>query len=88
MNICLAGAELLHADRQTDRQIYRQTDGGKNSHGKLKVDFHSFAHAPKNPFLQTPLKTKIILSCVNISSSYRAVNTPLLGYKNQKVSAM
>jgi hypothetical protein len=47
MKIRPVGAELLHADRQTDRQAGgltdRQTDGQK-----LIVAFHSFANAPEN----------------------------------------
>ena len=42
MKICPVGAELLHADRQTDRQ----TDTKKQI-----VAFRNFADAPKNGYL-------------------------------------
>ena len=70
---------------RTDTQIYRQRDGRKNSHEKLKVDFRNSARAPKNPFLQTPWKNEMILSFVDIFSSYREVNTPFLGYRNKNL---
>ena len=34
------------------------------------------------------LKTKSNLNCVQIASSYRAVNTLRLGYKNQSANAV
>ena len=41
------GAELYHADGQTDRQTDRQTDG--QIRHKLTVAFRNSAIAPKNP---------------------------------------
>jgi len=44
MKICLVGAELFHADWQTDRQVEREDEAN--------ISFQSFANAPKN--LHTP----------------------------------
>jgi len=44
MNILTVGAELFHADRQTDSHTYGRTDG----HGKAKSCFSHFAKEHKN----------------------------------------
>ena len=49
IKIHLVGAELFHAEEQTDRQTDRQTDLTKRI-----VVFRSFANAPKKQSLYTP----------------------------------
>ena len=44
MKIHSVGAELLHVDRQMNRQVGRQRD--RDRHDKIAVTFHNFANAP------------------------------------------
>ena len=68
-------------NRRTCRNKGQNNNIGRETEGKIvmwkqKVEVRNSPQAPKKSGLQSPLKNKIILSCVDISSSYREVNTP------------
>ena len=54
MIICRVGAELFHAERQTERQMDRRTDGRRDT-AKLIVASRNFANVPKIELASNPV---------------------------------
>jgi len=57
MKTRLMGAELLHAEGQTDVRTYGRTDMTK-----LTVSFRSFTNAPKNSWIYTFTPTRMTMA--------------------------
>jgi hypothetical protein len=67
MKIRPVGVELFHADEQTRRQMYRQTDRPTDM-TKITVALHNFTNAPKHCYYLNKVLNKFISRCFATSN--------------------